>query len=302
MQLPLWVPPNSDDHKLPFDMQWFRQQIAANGHHFWWEWGIPCPCSDEFGVGRRQRTLAPYSSRDRCTKCGGGSYFYTEGQPSVGVVSGYGEKGVVSQFMLRLQPGEMFVSLPPEHAVDMEDRFTDLSVTRPMAETCSMPLEADGPILALRYPIARKRLKLGAPGSPERFEFTSVGVLYMAKANSNGEWVDGSYEEDVHFEITAEGRLDFSLSIASPELGGPQYGERIAVRYFAHPRYKVKEVVREGRDFAILPNELRMQGVEWDCEDTYFESGPIFAIFIPEYRGFRNPPNVPFNPTAEAEE
>ena len=297
MELPLWYPHGYEEEKLPFeDMTYFRRMLAANAHAFWWEWGIPCPCSATIEVGRRSRALQNHGPLDHCVKCDGAAFFYDEGQPSIGVISGYGEKGVVSQYMLRLQPGEMFVSLMPEHTVDMEDRFTDLMSTRVVSESqvvgaqnkWSLPPN----IIRPRYPIARKKMRLAADGDINAYTDKEVGVAYMCKAGPTGVYVAGKYVEDTHFAITDEGYIDLTLSFDDPELGGPQVGDTISYRFFAHPVYKVKEIVRQSRDFITQFNENA------GCDVDAVGTGPVFAIFVPDYRGFLKPTNAEYNPAA----
>lgn len=291
MKLPPYIPAEFEGNALNFDYEDFRKDIVANGHSLWWEYGMPCPCREKIAVGTRGTVIHTHATRGQCANCGGTGVYYVEGQSSVGIISGYGEKGVVSQYMLRLQPGEMFLSLLPEHVVDMEDRFTDLSITRPMSEIRQREASA---ILELRYPIAKKVMKLGASHDASIPVRREVGVAYMSKASSVGVYTGGPFIEYTHFAITEGGRLDYSLSDANPLLGGPAEGEWVAVRYYAHPVYKVKEIVRQGRDLRTYTNED-------GCSAEDIGLGPTFVILSPEYKGFRDPPNTPFNVETDEE-
>lgn len=233
--------PNKIRPRVDFDMEQYRNLVFAKGVDLTWEQCAECPCSrsaSDFSLSViHATTQVTGEARPDCELCDGRGYFWHSAQEIRAIVTaGTSSTEAFAQYG-EYARGMMSVSTLPEHLPAYGDRFTVVNSVRVYRET---RVRGANNIEALRYPIQSRTLDLSTGE-------TVVRVLRLQYADANGlSTLANSLTEGVDFEVTQDGKLDFSLGVG---LGtAPAENLRYSVTYFARPRYYVADHPHTHRD------------------------------------------------------
>lgn len=230
--------------RVDFDIEEYRKLIFAKGVDLTWEQCAECPCSrpaSDFSLDLLQASTERIGeARADCPLCEGNGYFWHSSQEIRAIVnSAYAN---TERFALygEYARGMVSVSTLPEHLPSYGDRFTlkaSVSVYRE-TKTRSQTIEA------LRYPIESRTLDL--QGGTQVLK-----VLHLQRASASGvSTASDSLTEGTDFQVTTDGKLDFTLGDASGR--APEVGARFSVSYFARPRYYVADRPHTHRDSVFI--------------------------------------------------
>lgn len=197
-----------------------------------WQLASACPCDVE--IDADGMISKPGRQRENCPGCNGsGIIYHSEQEIPVVVLSGaldpkrwqfYGES---ASAMVKL-------TFLPEHIPSFYDRIEAVNAWMLYRESV---VRRAGAVTPLRQPVARYVTTIGQAGDPTEPEEISLGVIYCRRADSSGVLLPGELVEDVDFELTAEGNIDWTLGDG---LGtAPAIGAKFGLHYFTHPRYVV---------------------------------------------------------------
>ncbi len=247
------APPAKVRPRADFAMKHFRVLIESKGLRVLWEMAALCPCQQSPSelIGPPIADLladdAPQSpeSRTDCPLCRGTGTFYHSPQSIKAIVTGAAREQDAQHFSGELARGQVFFSLQPEHLPSWRDRYTLQDSVMIHREIVA---RGAGALDEARYPVALRALELASGPA-------SVGVLYCHKAAPDGQIVvEGEMTAGVDFEITEEGRIDWT--IGQGQGSAPAEGDRYTISYYAHPRYVVMDdphAVRDTFDGAKRP-------------------------------------------------
>lgn len=285
MKLTPWRPADSDMCRVDFDYVDFRRAIFQKGVRFWWEYGGLCPCRQITTIGQyNTHEMDTYQPQPNCTGCNGTGVLFSNGQVVRGIAAGYKEMQNLTKFLGKLQPGDIHVTFLREHLPDVNDRYIFLEDQKVYSETRKRTAALNGQE-KLRFPVVRKHLNLGVEETETDLPVvTSVGVMWMRKANTSGVLEAQELIEDVHFTITQDGLIDWSIGDASGD--APDVDGYFGVRYHSYPIYKVSEIVHVSRVAPFVNDEGA--AVAGD--------GPIEVILTPQSLGVEDNPTATFMP------
>lgn len=239
--LPAFIPPKTENRRVDFDPRLFRDVVLNHGARLRWEMVAPCPCTERFTFGGD--TVDPLRARPSCPSCAATpGFFYHSGQEIRGVLGSLSHKGTRFDVAGLREDGTGTLTVLPEHMPAYLDRVTAIERVIVYFET----RERLATVEALRFPVARRSFAVGAASPPNTAETREIGVLYCRAADTSGTITGGELVEDVDFEVTAAGAIDWSLGDG---LGtSPAVGNRYTIRYYAHPSYLITGFPYANRD------------------------------------------------------
>jgi hypothetical protein len=163
----------------------------------------------------------------------------------------------------------------PEHMPDRLDRLTMLAGVRVLSETRQRTASS---VERLRYPIVRRVFPTGSVG-PGAGGTLTVGVVLARWSNPNGVVQAGALTEGVHFEVTQDGSIDWTLGDTAEPRTSPPEGAWYSMRYYARPVFVVK-------GFPFIRRDTFVQDIgQPEQEFSYL---PLLVHAAPEFLGHRD--------------
>ena len=212
-----------------------REPYAKRATRAVWELVSNCPCGDE------------QSPDLNCATCGGDGYFVHHTQQVRALVTSMSKKYDPTNKIMPMEPGTALISVRGEHVPAVRDRLTLMDAYIRISGMFKRRATLAAPIERLRYPIAVWTIPVMAEGDVTKQgveDELEVGVLDLRC--EQGGVVQPPLVEDVSFEVTSEGLIDWSLGDANGKApaapaAGESTGGQFAVYHHAHPVYRVME-------------------------------------------------------------
>jgi hypothetical protein len=286
--LPLWLPQDPSEDAVDFDLEDFRLALFQKGRELVWDQAISCPCqtrSRPAGRGQDVEYQRLNESRVDCPGCGGGGIIYDNRQTTYAMLTDAMSDQKFFNLYSRYSEGTVFITLLPEHMPAARDRFT---LTRGVVTYEETNFIHKTTVERPRFPIVKRTMYLGSETNPYEPEEVAVGVMYMRAAGLDGVLLPTKFTENVHFTVTDEGAVDWTLA---GELE-PPIGARVSIRYYGRPAFTVT-------GFPFAQRDL-YQNDAGSLEERYLGLHPIKVVAVPEFWGARTPPVVGDVTTAEA--
>ncbi len=231
--------------RADFRPEVFRKFVFNHGLRCTWEQAARCPCwqpsasvAKGLGVSNTVGNRTGQWRKD-CPLCSGKGWFHHSPTPTIALfTSGADNPAILA--MGEAGRGVTAITCLPENLPAYKDRFTLKDSIVIMREGRTRGPET---VEALRYPVALRQMSL------EEGDF-EIGVLYAHKASSEGlAVVDGELKAGEAFEITEDGRLDWTVGDQSGK--APANGEYYTVSYYHHPRFLVDNIPHGWRDTRV---------------------------------------------------
>ncbi len=268
---PKYIEPESID----FDIDEFRRALFQKGRELTWDWATSCPC--QMSITSTGRSSLVSQNRIDCSACRGSGIIYSNRQTTIGMLTDAMLDQKFFNLYARYAEGSVFITLLPEHVPCLNDRFT---LTRGIVVYEETGMRHSATVEQPRFPIVKRAMYLGSESDPTEPELTEIGVLYCRAAGLNGQILPTEYEENVHFTVTDDGEIDWTLAGA----GAPPIGARLSLRYYGRPCFVV-------RGFPFIQRDLYQNNAS-SMDTRYLGLHPIKIICVPEFLGARNPPVV----------
>lgn len=240
MGLPPFIPNRPQLTRVDVDPDRQRRFLQQNGLRLLWERAALCPCGSKGlevlpSSELRSQLVAAAIPGDTdahdalCPVCFGEGVIYYASQEiralALGMQINYQPQGLTGDYA----PGYAAVTTFPEHQPNYRDRFTVLDTQILYQDTHTRTAQT---VESLRFPITPRTLRLSTGNE-------SVNTLYAVKTGADWRVDPSDYvlTEGVDFEVTLQGRIDWTLGDA----GGtaPVEGARYAFSYFSNPRFLV---------------------------------------------------------------
>lgn len=262
------VPTGRKPNTVGFDMSWFRAAIIEHGDKIKWEQAARCPCAANEDTGQPDPT---------CDVCAGKAWEYHSPQPI---------RGIVDRLEYRLDAlerlgdwafGGCMVTVDPLHRPNFRDRFTLLESVKPHSELVARGIE--GRADRLTYPIRTVQDAVMVEEAGERVRRqVKTGVIRLRLMDEARRTPGPVLREGVDFEISPEGRVDWTLGDgrgSSPRpRDGNRRGGRYAVTYLHAPAYLVGN----------YPFPFRLIHTHFKTTDWNTLQGPVSAFCSMEVR------------------
>lgn len=245
MQLPS-APQRLDKARVDFRIEEFLKAIQTKGIYLTWEQQAVCPCSikdsKEFGLDLDQIDDINIESGQTNTDCpvcfGEGRIFHSPNEIQAIMTRGRADQSV--EDFGKYEDTYANFTTAPEHLISFGDKLVLRDSFVLYKEVIT---RGDTLIDNARFPIRKKEIVLDG-------SIIYKGVMYLHVAGVDGLTIpDGILEEDVDFEVTDDGEIDWTICDAAKL---PDEGQRYSISYFSNPVYIVTKIPHNIRDTVNL--------------------------------------------------